>query len=136
MTRAARVLSVALAAGIVAACNLTPAPATTPAVGTYTPKRFMIDVGGGATTSEFGAAVTASFFKDSKVSPMLGRAFVEGDTPQSVVIFSHGLWSQRFQADPSVVGKEVLIDDQRMTVVGVMPTSFQFPENARLWVKR
>ena len=107
-----------------------------PSVGTYTPMRFMVDLGGGAVVSEPGAAVTASFFRDSKNPPMLGRVFVDADQARSVVILSHGLWTQRFAAEAAIVGRHIVIDDSRMTVIGVMPQSFQFPEGARLWVKR
>lgn len=107
-----------------------------PSIGTYTPMRFLVDLGGGAVVSEPGAAVTASFFGDTKSPPMLGRVFVDQDQPKSVVVISHALWTQRFDANPAIVGKEMVIDERRMTVIGVMPQSFQFPEGARLWVKR
>ncbi len=107
-----------------------------PSVASYSPRRFMIDVGGGAVTSEPGASVTAAFFKDAKVPPLIGRAILDDDTSMSVVVFSHGLWTQRFEASPGIIGQEVEIDQRRMTVVGVMPESFKFPEGARLWVRR
>jgi hypothetical protein len=133
---AALALFTALAGAAGAACDLGTKTSTQPAIGTYTPMRFLIDLGGGAVVSEPGAAVTAAFFRDAKVSPMLGRVFVDPDQPRSVVVISHGLWTQRFEANPAIVGKEMVIDERRMTVVGVMPQSFQFPEGARLWVRR
>jgi MacB-like periplasmic core domain len=131
-----------LAAILVAAsaCDFPTTKSTTvagqPSVGSYSPRRFIVDLGGGATVSEVGAAVSAAFFKDANVPPVLGRALVDDDESMSVVVISHGLWSQRFNSDPAIVGQSIAIDDRRATIVGVMPASFQFPEGARLWVKR
>ena len=121
-----------------AACDMPTGTSTTgkPSVGSYTPRRFMIDVGGGAVTSEPGAAVSAAFFKDAKVAPVLGRLLTDQDGSQSAVVLSHGLWTQRFESSPGIIGQELEIDQRRMTVVGVMPESFKFPEGARLWIKR
>jgi len=119
--------------------NTSSSKAGQPSVASYTPRRFMIDVGGGAITSEPGAAVASSFFKDAKTLPVLGRALIDADyVPEAVpvVVLSHGLWKQRFESSPSIIGQELVIDDRRMTVVGIMPESFAFPEGARLWVKR
>ena len=118
------------------ACDVGSKSNNQPSLGTYTPMRFMVDLGGGAVVSEPGAAVTASFFRDTKSPPMLGRVFVDADQAKSVVILSHGLWTQRFASEAAIVGRHIVIDDQRMTVIGVMPQSFQFPEGARLWTKR
>src|SRR5262245_34648424 len=76
-----------------------------------------------------GQAVTANFFPLLGVKPMLGRAFTqEEDTPGAnrVALISYGLWQRRFGGDPAVVGKEILLDGQKHTVLGVMPPGFQF----------
>ncbi len=63
--------------------------------------------------------------------PLLGRTFTEAEGqsggPQ-VVLLSEALWRQTFQADPNILGQTVRIGGQPHTVVGVMPQSFQFPE--------
>jgi len=125
-----------LAALMGGACDVGTKTSTQPAIGTYTPMRFLIDLGGGAVVSEPGAAVVPAFFRDAKEPPMLGRVFVDQDQPRSVVVISHALWTQRFEANPAIVGKEMVIDERRMTVIGVMPQSFHFPEGARLWTRR
>jgi putative ABC transport system permease protein len=51
----------------------------------------------------------------------------------NVVMLSHGLWQRRFGGDPGVVGKSVTLDGRSMTVVGVMPAGFKFPEDSELW---
>jgi putative ABC transport system permease protein len=67
------------------------------------------------------------------VSPALGRAFAETESPQSVLL-NHQLWRTRFGADPAVVGKSIRLGDQSFTVVGVMPPSFQFPDSTDVWL--
>jgi putative ABC transport system permease protein len=123
-----------------AACDFPTTTSTTkagvPSVGSYSPRRFAIDLGGGAIVAEPGAAVGGAFFADAKVPPLLGRVFVDADQAGSVAVISHALWEQRFTSDPGIIGREIVIDDRATTVVGVMPKSFQFPEGARLWVRR
>ncbi len=74
---------------------------------------------------------TPSLFSILGVQPLLGRTFTEGegqtDGPQ-VALLSAGLWRQSFEADPEIVGKVVRIGGRPRTVVGVMPSSFSFPE--------
>jgi putative ABC transport system permease protein len=75
--------------------------------------------------------VTTNLFTMLGAKPLLGRTFVgaEGLTggPQ-VVILSEILWREALHADPHVIGKAVTIGGKPMTVVGVMPSSFHFPE--------
>jgi putative ABC transport system permease protein len=87
-----------------------------------------------------GLRVTASFFKVLGVAPMLGRTFV-GEEEQAgrdrVVVLSYGLWTRRYGADRSLVGKTISIDSQAYTVAGVMPATFQFQfwsGERQLWV--
>ena len=110
--------------------------APSPGAGTDSPRPFVIDAGGGSTFTETGAAVTAAFFRDAKVPPIIGRHMVDEDAPMAVAVISHALWAQRFKSDPSVIGRVLTIEKQRVTIVGVMPASFQAPEGARLWIKR
>ena len=85
-----------------------------------------------------GAQVTASFFDVLGVEPERGRAFsAEEDLPGGppVVLLSHGLWTEAFGGDPSVVGTTILLNDEPHTVLGVMPRSFAFPgDDTRYWV--
>lgn len=75
-------------------------------------------------------AVTPSFFTTLKRSPMLGRAFIEQDaTPDAdnFVILTHGLWTTRFGADASIVGRDVRLGGESYSVVGVLPADFTMP---------
>ncbi|HSV63269.1 MAG TPA: ABC transporter permease [Chthoniobacterales bacterium] len=83
------------------------------------------------------AGVTSGFFSVLGVQPVLGRTFVpEDDKPGtiSVAIISHGLWKRRFGSDPAIVGKQVQISSRPITVIGVMPPGFEFPEQTQIWV--
>ena len=82
------------------------------------------------------AGVTPGFFSVLGVQPALGRAFVpEDDKPGTVTvaILSHGLWKRRFGSDPGIIGKQVQISARPMTVLGVMPQGFEFPEQTQIW---
>jgi putative ABC transport system permease protein len=83
------------------------------------------------------AGVTTGFFSVLGVQPFLGRTFVsEDDKPDTitVAIISHGLWKRRFGSDPAIVGKEVQMSSRPITVIGVMPPGFEFPEQTQVWV--
>ena len=83
------------------------------------------------------AGVTTGFFNVLGVQPFLGRAFLpEDDKPGTITtaIISHGLWKRRFGSDPAIVGKQVQISSRPITVVGVMPPGFEYPEQTQIWV--
>jgi len=73
--------------------------------------------------------VTPSFFRLLRVAPMLGRTFSEDEGEigrDTTVILSYKLWQSQFGGDRSVVGKELRLDGQPLTVIGVMPSDFYF----------
>jgi putative ABC transport system permease protein len=79
-----------------------------------------------------GVYATAGLFSTLGVAPLKGRAYTaEEDRPGSndVVVISHSLWRRRFNSDPAVAGKSVMLDGRACTVVGVMPADFRFPDN-------
>ena len=83
------------------------------------------------------AGVTTGFFSVLGVQPVLGRTFVPEDDkgwPQSVAIISHGLWKRRFGSDPAIVGKQVQMSSWPLTIIGVMPLGFEYPEQTQVWV--
>jgi len=81
--------------------------------------------------------VTAGLFSMLGVQPALGRG-LRGDeqTPGhgDVAWLSHGLWQRRFGGAPNAVGQTVMLDGRLLTVVGVMPASFQFAPDVDLWM--
>src|SRR3989442_14054371 len=94
-------------------------------------------VGGGSASEDMrGAEVTARFFPLFGVQPALGRTFMAEEqepTGPPVVLLSHGLWQERFGGDRSAVGRTVIMDGAPVTIVGVLPASFDFPSGARFW---
>ena len=83
------------------------------------------------------AGVTNGFFNVLGVQPFLGRAFLpEEDKPGTITsaVISHGLWKRRFGSDPAIVGKQVQISSRPITIVGVMPPGFEYPEQTQVWV--
>jgi putative ABC transport system permease protein len=78
-----------------------------------------------------GAVVSANLFSLLGVGPIEGRNFLATeDLPSSIalpVILDHALWRDRFGSDPHVLGENVTLSGQVFTVVGVMPSGFQFP---------
>ena len=89
-----------------------------------------------ATERFFGARVTANAFRLIGVEPLLGRDFSPADdrpgTP-AVVMLGHRMWTNRYGADPEVLGRVIRVNDAPATVVGVMPADFAFPQWAELW---
>jgi putative ABC transport system permease protein len=84
-----------------------------------------------------GSAVTPNMFATLGVSPLIGRDFLpeEGEPGKDAeVILSYGLWQRRFGADPKVVNRQIGVNGQAYTVVGVMPRDFEFPRaQAEMW---
>jgi len=82
-------------------------------------------------------------YADSGLFPMLGiqpatgRAFLpEENRPGSapIVILGHRLWQGRYGGDPGVIGRSISLDNQRYTVVGVLPPGMQLMRSADLWM--
>ncbi len=83
-----------------------------------------------------GAQVTANFFGLLGVQPAVGRSFTEDELLPSgppVVVLSHRLWQRSFGGDAGIVGRAVVLDGAPVTVVGVLPASFDFPRDASFW---
>ena len=74
-----------------------------------------------------GQTVSATFFDVLGVRPITGRTFTTADavgTPTLVVV-SETFWRRRYGADPALVGREIRVDGQSLTVIGIMPADFQ-----------
>jgi len=93
----------------------------------------------GEPKNTFAVQVTPSFFSTLGVKPAMGRDFLEdemqGDGPH-VTILADGFWRTEFGADPNIIGRVIHIDGKPATIVGVLPSSFEFaPANsAPVWV--
>ncbi len=76
-----------------------------------------------------GVPVSQNFFHVLGVEPQIGRLFTADEcriNGPAVVLLTDGLWKRRFGSDSAIVGKSVQLNEQSVTVVGVMPASFDF----------
>jgi putative ABC transport system permease protein len=85
---------------------------------------------------ELGNWITYDGFETLGVKPELGRTFRADDSkpgaPQ-VAILSHALWQKSFGGSADIIGQTVTLNAMPVTVVGVMPEGFAFPDNNALW---
>jgi putative ABC transport system permease protein len=86
---------------------------------------------GGQATRLLGQAVTPDFFSVFGEDPFLGR-FLTPEDRQSVVL-SYAMWQAQFGADPSAIGREIVLDERPYHIVGVAPAEFPFPADAQAW---
>jgi len=87
-------------------------------------------VGIGEPQSVAGTAVSFDLFPTLRVQPLIGRLFTETDDRDgapATLILSYRLWQTQFGGDPSIVGRQLLLDSESFTVIGVMPQAFRFP---------
>jgi len=74
-----------------------------------------------------GVPVSGNFFQLLGVQPQLGRVFTAAECKWNgpkAVLLSHGLWIRRFGSDPGIVGRTLTINEEPVTVAGVLPASF------------
>ncbi len=74
------------------------------------------------------ARASVGLFSVLGVEPALGRGFAKGEDQDGdgrVVVLSDGFWRRRFSADKSVVGRQIRLDGEPYTVIGVMPREFR-----------
>jgi putative ABC transport system permease protein len=76
----------------------------------------------------YGRNVTANFLSVLGVTPLIGRMFSEQEDRDGaqVVLISYRLWQNRFNGDPAVIGKAMLMDGAKFAIIGVMPREFVF----------
>ncbi|HEX3746579.1 MAG TPA: ABC transporter permease [Bryobacteraceae bacterium] len=71
------------------------------------------------------------------IQPLIGRLFSPADDREGApgtALLSYGLWQRRFGGDGNILGRAILLNDERYTVIGVMPRSFSFPgTDTELW---
>jgi predicted permease len=73
---------------------------------------------------------TGDFFAVFRVEALIGRTFSASDDTSSaepVVVLSHRVWQRRFAGDPTIVGRTIRLDGVNVTVIGVMPATFEYP---------
>ena len=84
-----------------------------------------------------GGFLSAGVLPALRVQPALGRAFVDADMAVGaplVVLLADAVWRQRFNRDADILGRQIRVNNQPATVVGVMPPAFSFPMREQLWM--
>jgi predicted permease len=93
--------------------------------------------GEGGAEHVIGIPTEANFFTLLGARPLLGRTWNRGEDEPGhghVAILSFGLWQSHFGGDSKILNREMELNNEKYTIVGVMPASFHFPLNAQLWL--
>jgi putative ABC transport system permease protein len=91
--------------------------------------------GGGEPESVAALYASASLFPLLGARLAMGRAFLPEEDlagADRVVVLSHGLWQERYGADPKIIGQKITLDNRGFTVIGVTAPGFQFPQRGEL----
>jgi putative ABC transport system permease protein len=110
-------------------------------LGSYQPSTYELS-GAGDPEQIAGARLTASMFPVLGVSPLMGRAFTQGEDDSSapVTVLSYQMWHSRFHGEGNILGQKILLDRKPYEIIGVMPRDFEFPllpgrlNRTELWV--
>ncbi len=93
--------------------------------------------GGDKPERYLGGQISADAFSFLGVQPILGRLFrPEEDQLNAapVALIGYDIWQNHFGADRAVVGKTIPINGKQVTIVGVMPKGWRFPETCDIWM--
>ena len=111
-------------------------PVFTDAAGWWVPGVNLVDPGSDpmrVNTIE----VSGNLFEVLGVKPQVGAGFPEGGpffvTNELICVISDRLWRTRYSGDPSIIGKQLSLNDTPYTVVGVMPAKMHYPDDVDIW---
>lgn len=90
---------------------------------------------GGQSERAVGEMVSGNYFETLGVQPFLGRLIGPGDdrTPGAhpVAVLSYGYWQRRFGSDATIVGRDIILNNNPIRVIGITPPRFYGTEMAR-----
>jgi len=95
----------------------------------FTPPDNFKLVGNGQPVPVTGLLVAEGFFQTLGVEPSLGRLFRPEEFvqhPQPVVLLTNPFWKRQFASDRSIVGRTIRLNNTSVTVIGVLPETFDF----------
>jgi len=84
-----------------------------------------------------GAFVTPSAFDVVQVEAHIGRTLVAADAAPDappVIVLGFGVWMNRYNGNPAILGADIRVNGVPTTVVGVMPLAFRFPSTQEVWL--
>lgn len=95
-----------------------------------------LSIDGGHAVQINALGASEGYFRTLGIVPELGRTFTsDEDRPGAarVAVLSDGLWARAFGRDPGIVGRAIRVNEETLTVVGVMPARFHARGNPDLW---
>jgi putative ABC transport system permease protein len=95
--------------------------------------------GGSEPVRALALAVSKDFFKVLGTRPVVGRTFVPEESKPGgapVAVVSYGFWQRLLGGKSDLAGTTLHLMDQSITVVGVMPADFAFPQKGEVWIPR
>jgi putative ABC transport system permease protein len=110
-------------------------------LGDYLNNAFDVTLSGGAEPEVLkGISISANFLNILQAQPLRGRSFrPEEDTAGGarVAVISEGLWRSRFDGDPEILSRTVILTGIPYTIIGVLPRDFRFPlPGIDVWITR
>jgi predicted permease len=109
-------------------------PRTIDAIAAYLSREYTVSLPDGAERLGVGL-VTPSLFDLVGATPALGRflsATEGGEAAPSLIVLSDRCWRERFRADPSAVGRSIMVNDKPYGIIGVARPGFEFPDRDTL----
>jgi putative ABC transport system permease protein len=82
------------------------------------------------------AETSWNFFSTLGVQPFLGRGFTPGEDisgRNNVAVIAYGLWQELFAGNAHALGSTLMVDGQPVTIVGIAPAGFDYPDKSVLW---
>jgi putative ABC transport system permease protein len=79
---------------------------------------------------------SGNLFEVLGVTPQVGAGFPKDGplySPQLAAMISDRLWRARYNADPSIVGRQLNLNENMYTIVGIMPAGFNYPGDVDVW---
>jgi len=99
--------------------------------------QMWFDLAQGAHPERFpGYGVTQGFFETLGVSAAQGRTFLPEESEpgrNQVVVVKHSFWQQHLGGDPGLVGRQLLLNGEKFTVVGIASPDLDFPTGSKVW---
>jgi putative ABC transport system permease protein len=73
--------------------------------------------------------ITPGLLESFAVRPVIGRLFRAGEEAERPALISEGYWRRRFNADPDVLGRKLIMDGRVFSIIGVLPAGFEILES-------
>jgi putative ABC transport system permease protein len=99
--------------------------------------RTMIFTGGERPERVLGASISVEGFAMLGAQPVRGRLFrpEEGEAKNAqVALLSYALWQRRYGGKDNVIGRVETVNGAPVTIIGVMPAGFTFPDRHEMWM--